>query len=96
MSTMKVDFGTPSTDFEEWFTTEVRFHGFADQTTETNVAVRSPDFLCLGHRWTVDICPGDNPSSNHDKVSIALNNNAGGVPTATEILFTYSIRDRGM
>ena len=39
---IKVDVGTPPSNFEDWTTAEVRFHGFADLTTERDEPVESP------------------------------------------------------
>ena len=58
MSSIKVHAGTPSSNFEEWTTAEVYFHGFADLSTVRGEYTKSPEFSCFGHKWKLGICPG--------------------------------------
>ena len=67
-----VDVGTPSNDFSGWTTTEVRFHKFAELSTETEEC--SPKFLSLGHEWGLDLYPGGDDDSDEGYVAIALSN----------------------
>ena len=69
-----VDVGSPSSNFEDWTTTNVRFHGFADITTEKGYRVVSPEFSCLGHQWRVVLYPGGNEESNDGYVALGLSN----------------------
>ena len=71
---IKVDVGTPPSNFEDWTTAEVRFHGFADLTTERDEPVESPEFSCLGHQWRVDLYPGGDEHSNDGYVAVRLSN----------------------
>jgi hypothetical protein len=48
--------GTPSPDFQEWTSTKVYFHGFAD-LRKGGGYVDSPTFSCLGHEWRIQIHP---------------------------------------
>ena len=89
---IKVDVGTLASDFEreEWTTTEVRFHGFADLSTTRDERVESPKFSCFGHQWTLDIYPGGDVDSDDGYVAVFLSNMSN---QAIKIQYGYSIRD---
>ena len=44
-----VDVGTPPSGFEDWTTTMVRFHNFADLPTTKDEGIDSPKFTCFRH-----------------------------------------------
>ena len=76
MSTNKVQVhvGTPSSDFEDWTTAEVCFHGFADFSTTRGEGVESPLFSCFGHKWKLKLYPGGEEKSNDGYVAVRLSN----------------------
>ena len=86
MSNIKVDFGTPSSNFEDWTTAEVRFHGFADLSTATI----SPVFSCFGHNWLVEIYPGGEEDSVDGYVAVRLCNMSN---SSIKIQWCISVRD---
>ena len=50
---IKVDVGTPPDGLsDDWTTTVICFHGFADLSTTRDECVESPEFSCFGHQWT--------------------------------------------
>ena len=63
--TAVVHVGTPSPyTQDDWVKTKVYFHRFADVPSTTEY-VRSPPFHCLGHTWTLALCPrGDKKDTN--------------------------------
>lgn len=75
-----VDVGTPSPDFQEWATTEVRYHGFADLPAAKAKMKGGPDyttspgFTCLGRQWDLTVYPGGHPDSGDGMISIYLLN----------------------
>mmetsp|Transcript_33110 Transcript_33110/g.69684 ORF Transcript_33110/g.69684 Transcript_33110/m.69684 type:complete len:413 (-) Transcript_33110:557-1795(-) len=68
----KVDFGTPPNNFPEWETAEVRFHAFRELDSTRGVAVGSPAFTCLGHRWSLRLFPGGCHNSAQGNTGIHL------------------------
>ena len=88
--TRVVDVGTPSSNFEDWTTTNVRFHGFADITTEKGERVVSPEFSCFGHQWRVVLYPGGNEESNDRYVALGLSNMSN---QSIKLQFGYTVRD---
>ena len=85
-----VHVGTPPSDLGTWTTTEVCFHKFADLTTTRNEHVYSPEFTCLGHRWTVKIFPGGDDGSKEGYVGMYLFNESDADIT---VQYGFSIRD---
>ena len=89
--TRVVDVGTPSSNFEEdWTTTNVPFHGFADLSTTRGEEVESPEFACFGHNWELVIYPGGDDGSDDGYVAVYLCNMSN---PAIKIHWCYSIRD---
>ena len=43
-----VHVGAPPPDFNEWSSTKVYYHGFANLSTRRNVYFASPEFMALG------------------------------------------------
>jgi len=83
-----VDFGTPPDGLsEDWTTTVVRFHGFANLTTTRVVA--SPEFSCFGHQWKVAIWPGGRSNSEEGYAAVTLANFS---TTSIKIQYSYSVR----
>ena len=86
-----VDVGTPSNDFREWTTTEVRFHNYANLTTTRGEYEASPTFSCLGHEWKLVIYPGGRePLSPEGMVAVYLCNMS---TKSIKIEYSYSIKD---
>ena len=83
---IKVDVGTPPSNFEDWTTAEVRFHGFADLSTATI----SPVFSCFGHNWLVEIYPGGEEDSVDGYVAVRLCNMSN---SSIKIQWCISVRD---
>ena len=54
----------------------VHFNGFAGLTTTEGEPVRSPEFSCFGHRWTVAIYPGGKSKSHAGYVALCIENRA--------------------
>ena len=90
MSSIKVHVGTPSSNFEEWTTAEVYFHGFADLSTERDEPVVSPEFSCFGHKWRVILCPGGVVESDDGYVAVMLGNKSN---KAIKIQYRCSVRN---
>ena len=66
-----IDVGNPSPGFKRLVesttgSAEVRFHGFADLPAERGDFVKSPEFTCLGHRWTLFVYPGGDDEGRGD------------------------------
>ena len=93
MSSIKVHVGTPSSDFEEWTTAEVYFHGFAN--LPNSVPKASQTFSCFGHLWKLKLNPGDDDvddAESDDASYIALELcNMSNEPI--EIEFGFGIRN---
>jgi len=88
-----VDVGTPPDGIsisEGWTTTVVRFHGFANLTTTRDECVSSPEFLCFGHQWRLNLYPGGRGNSDEGSVSVALGNRSN---TSIKIQWGCSVRD---
>ena len=70
-----VDVGTPSSEFlQQWSFAQVRFHGFANLSTDSDQYVDSSKFTCSGKQWHFRIYPASAPG----KVSLYLCVNFGG------------------
>jgi len=86
-----IDVGTPSDDAsEDWTTTVVRFHGFANLTTTRNDYVESSEFSCFGHQWRLDLYPGGDEDSDEGYAAVSLSNQSN---TSIKISYGYSVRD---
>ena len=86
-----VDVGTPSYDIsEDWSTTVVRFHGFANLTSTRNAYVESPIFTCSGYQWEISLYPGGTSHSLEGNVAFGLKNKSN---TSVKIQYGFSIRD---
>ena len=85
-----VDVGTPPYDVEDWETTVVRFHGFANLPTTRDEDVVSPLFLCLGYQWVLKLYPGGDEDSTEGYVAVELCNQSN---TSIKIQHGYSVRD---
>ena len=86
-----VDAGTPPSGFDDWTTTVVRFHNFADlPTTNNNEGVISPQFTCFGHNWLLKIYPGGEEDSHEGYVAVYLANTLDKI---IKIEYGYSVRD---
>ena len=57
MSTNEVHVGNAPRDFEDWTSTKVYLHGFADLSTASGESVESPKFSCFGHQWVLRLYP---------------------------------------
>ena len=91
MSTNVVDVGTPPPEFQAWETAEVRFHGFADLPVQRGWGSRSPEFTCLGRRWSLKIKPGESRSSEKKgMIAVYLSNMS---ETGIKIKYTLNVRD---
>ena len=69
-----VDVGTPSSEFQEWSSAQVRFHRFANLPYSLGQYVDSPIFTCSGKQWHLRLYPR---SVVAGKVSIFLGNCVG-------------------
>jgi len=88
-----VDVGTPSDGMsDEWTTTVVRFHGFANLSTTRGQFVKSTKFSCFGHQWRLYIYPGGRANSDEGYAVVALSNQLN---TSIKIQYGYSVRDAG-
>jgi len=75
MSINVVDVGTPPDGMsDEWTTTVVRFHGFANLSTTRDDYVLSPKFSCFDHQWALRIYPGGRANSDEGRVAVSLCN----------------------
>ena len=80
----------PSNDFSGWTTTEVRFHNFANLSTETDEYEYSPQFSSLGHEWRLVIYPGGTEDSDEGYVVFDLCNRSN---RNIKLEYGYSVRD---
>ena len=64
--------GTPPGPLSDWVIKKVHFHGFEGLPTTRGEEVKSPEFSCFGHQWTVAIYPGGVKVSNEGGVAIFL------------------------
>lgn len=90
-STNVVDVGTPPPEFQAWETAEIRFHGFADLPVQRGWGSRSPEFTCLGHRWSLKLKPGGARSyEKKGMIAIYLSNMS---KTCIKIKYNLNVRD---
>jgi speckle-type POZ protein len=73
-NTTSVHVGTPPPDFNEWSSTKVYYHGFADLSAVRNVPVDSPEFIASGNPWRLKLYPGGRNHSETGYVAIYLAN----------------------
>jgi len=86
-----VDVGTPLDGLnDDWTTTVVRFHGFANLSTTRGEKVQSPEFSCFGHQWTLKLYPGGRASSPEGYVAVALANRSN---SSIKIQWGCSVRN---
>ena len=57
-----------------WVTRKIHFHGFAGLPATRDEEVKSPEFSCFGHKWTVEIYPGGGEDSKEGYVAVHLEN----------------------
>ena len=69
-----VHLGTPPQGYQEWATTKVHVHGFADLSAERDVPVYTPEFMALGNPWHLALYPGGRYVSEVGWVAIYLTN----------------------
>ena len=63
----EVHFGTPSPTFnKDWVRTNVYFHGFAEMSEARGKCVKSPDFFCLGYKWSLALYPRGDDDKESD------------------------------
>ena len=86
----EVHVGTAPKEFEDWTSTNVYFHGFANLTTTRGEGVESPEFSCFGHQWTLILYPGGRANSDEGYAAIGLLNKSN---TSIEIEYAFSVRD---
>ena len=55
--TTSVHIGTPPNGYQEWTSTKVHVHGFADLSAMRGTPV-SPEFMALGNPWRLRLYPG--------------------------------------
>ena len=67
-----VDVGTPSSEFQEWSSAQVRFHGFANLSTAIDQYVNSSEFTFSGKQWRLRMYPGGYDGAVAGTVSIFL------------------------
>ena len=88
--TASVHVGTPPTGYQEWTTTKVHIHGFADLSAERDVPVASPEFMALGNPWYLKLYPGGHDNSRAGWVAIALHNRSS---KEIAMEFGFSVND---
>jgi hypothetical protein len=82
--------GTPPTGYQEWTTTKVHVHGFADLSAVRNVPVDSSEFMALGNPWYLALYPGGRVHSETGWVAIYLQNRSS---KSIDMNFGFSIND---
>ena len=90
MSSIKVHVGGVPSNFEEWTTAEVYFHGFGDLSAVRDEYTESPEFSCFGHKWRVYVYPGGHEGSDDGYVSLFLHNMSN---KAIKIQYGYNVRN---
>jgi len=61
-----VHVGTPSPTYKDWVRTNVFFHGFAEMSEARGKCVKSPDFFCLGYKWSLALYPRGDDDTESD------------------------------
>ena len=57
----KIDVGTPSpssSTYKEWDAIEIHYHDFENLCQDADVSTDSPEFVCFGHKWCLQVYPG--------------------------------------
>jgi len=85
-----VHLGTPPQGYQEWATTKVHVHGFADLSAERNVPVDSSEFMAVGNPWRLRLYPGGDANSREGWVAIYLCNCSN---KSIDMNFGFSIND---
>ena len=85
---IKVYVGGVPSNFEEWTTAEVYFHGFGDLSRDDYT--RSPEFSCFGHKWELLLYPGGVVGSRDGYVAVYFANMSNA---AIKIQWCCSVRD---
>ena len=85
-----VHLGTPPQGYQEWATTKVHVHGFADLSAERNVPVHSSEFMAVGNPWRLRLYPGGDANSREGWVAIYLRNQSNESIT---LRYGFSIKD---
>ena len=69
-----VHVGTPKPDFDKDDVNLVHFHDFKNLTTVRDEMVESPEFICAGHKWKLQLFPGGDAEEdrNEDWMSLHL------------------------
>ena len=70
----EIHVGTPPGPLSDWVIKKVHFHGFAGLPTTRGTKVKSPEFSCFGHQWSVMIIPGGEEDSEEGYVAVYLVN----------------------
>ncbi|KAL9183070.1 hypothetical protein ACHAXT_004857 [Thalassiosira profunda] len=66
------------TESDEWKYVEVHFHRFERLSSVRNAKVESPQFSCLGRKWTLELYPGGCYTAADGYVSIFLTHQSTG------------------
>jgi hypothetical protein len=85
-----VHLGTPPKGYQEWATTKVHIHGFADLTAVRNVPVASSEFMALGSPWCLGLFPGGHGDGGEGWVAIYLRNRSN---KSIDMNVGFSIKD---
>ncbi|KAL7523526.1 hypothetical protein ACHAWF_000553, partial [Thalassiosira exigua] len=90
-----VHFGSPPRDeIHTWETTPVLFHGFNGIDSTGGSSVMSPEFECLGHRWSLKFYPGGEHGSQEGMTSLFLRNQS---EESIEIIFGFkTVNSKGL
>ncbi|KAL3761353.1 hypothetical protein ACHAWU_000487 [Discostella pseudostelligera] len=80
----------PATFLQDFVSTKVYFHGFADLPTENGECVHSPTFFCLGYEWWLSLFPrGEEDDAEYLSIFLRLRSDV-----CIEIECSFTLGDR--
>jgi len=85
-----VHVGTAPKEFEDWTSTKVYFHRFADLPTTRDGFVMSPEFSCFEHQWKLYLYPSGDAHTDEGYATVTLCNMTN---EGIKIQYGYSVRD---
>ena len=87
--TPSVHIGTPPNGYQEWTTTKVHVHGFADLSATRGASVDSPVFVASGNPWSLQLYPG----GRNDRTGLVGMYVVNRSNKSFEMQFGFSIKD---
>ncbi|KAL7525009.1 hypothetical protein ACHAXR_000820, partial [Thalassiosira sp. AJA248-18] len=85
----RLGFGNPLNGFQEWERNPVYFHGFEGLDASRGAFVKSPEFKCYGHQWSLIFYPGGRRDSDDGLVGVFLCNRP---EESIEVEFGFTVK----